>query len=199
MYTHTSIETWQTKQKTRDLHLESSILLSTEILSMSDSHPKVSSTSAGRNLYYWVGTIGGNFPADGGRTAKSSTSLIRPRSRMISSCCNSMTLIFSMRSRSSMAFLLVEVICCKVSVAWSLLLLRCRPKAASRSWTCVRAIFNSRRRSLISLIKDTFSCNSSNQEIITIHAQGLHNSKHKHWLKNCNDNSQRIKLSLPAI
>ena len=81
------------------------------------------------------------------------------RSRTISSFCKVTTFTFSSKSRCRAAFLLVVVSSATTSTALSLLLLRCRPRAASRSCTELRAIFSSFRRSLISLIKVTFSWN----------------------------------------
>lgn len=104
--------------------------------------------------HYITGT-GGSLPPEGGLFIdKCSKSLICTRSFLISPFW--ISIIFSSWFNSSFFWLSFSVIssifpwfCC----------LRMTPKAVSKSWTVVLDIFNSLRRSFISLIRVTFSYN----------------------------------------
>ena len=144
--------------------------------------PKVS--DGGKYCSYWAPTdIGGNLGAEVGLEAalaarSMSTSWLR--SRMISAFCSSTTLHFSSSCSCITAFLLVVVAQSSASAAARAcaLFLRWMPSAASRSCAWVRASLSSRRRSLISLISVTFSCDSPTFLTATKSPTSAANSRH---------------------
>ena len=97
--------------------------------------------------------IGGSLEPEGGREPVSNMC----RNFLISIFCMSIILFFSSISFSISALGVLMVNAARVAVS-PLLFLLWSPRAASRSWIWVRAIFSSFRKSLISLIRDTFSC-----------------------------------------
>lgn len=84
-------------------------------------------------------------------------SVISILSLFISNFCMSIILFFSSISDCMRALGPFEEKAATAAVSFLFFLL-CIPRAASRSWICVLAIFSSLLKSLISLINETFSC-----------------------------------------
>lgn len=124
------------------------------VSTISDYNPSIKPYYTNHIIYIYMTGTGGSLPPEGGLlTEICSRSLIWTRSFLISPFW--MSMIFSSWLISSVFWLSLAVpssmfpwFCC----------LRMTPKAVSRSCTVVLDIFNSRRRSLISLMSVTFSC-----------------------------------------
>lgn len=103
-----------------------------------------------------AGWTGGSLWEEGGREPIS-MSVISILSLFISNFCMSIILFFSSISDCMRALGPFEEKAATAAVSFLFFLL-CIPRAASRSWICVLAIFSSLLKSLISLINETFSC-----------------------------------------